>query len=274
MQPSLYYGMCGTDTEATIGFFRDAEIRHLTCGADQVPGRKEKGVLTGEDLRVFKAPFEEAGIHLSVVTLRWMKRAPDGTVSQEALDRLCAEIAVLGGEGVPTAQLFETGKVPADADRGGYLEGMYATYRRIVAACADSNVELAIHSGWVPECALWDTESHLALFEAVPDPHNGVCFCAGSYYQSGDDLAEAVRLLGDRIHFVHFRDAQGTGGRCENILLGSGRVPFRRAAEALREVGYEGLVHCEHFGEFSCQRSGEASAAWGAGFMRALFGLD
>src|SRR5574340_1717501 len=127
-------------------------------------------------------------------------------------------------------------------------------------------MKLAIHGGWPPGHALWNTASYEALFDAVPEAANGVCLCAGSYYQSGDDVVETVHRLAGRLHFVHFRDAAQLGGDCPELLLGNGEVPFAAVTEALREVGYEGPVHCEHFG-----MQGEVAAAWGAGFMRGLF---
>lgn len=274
MRPSLYYGFCGTDTAATVRFFKDADIGDLTCDANQIPGRKEKGTLTREELRAFKAPYDEAGVRLSVVTVGWVKRSPEGRAAEDDVLRIRREIAVLGAEGVEVAQIFEMGKVPSEADRGRYFERLCESYREIVRACVDAGVRLAIHAGWVPECALWNTASHLALFEAVPDPHNGVCLCAGSCYQAGDDVVEAVHRLGSRIHCVHFRDADALGGPCVEMLLGKGRVPFAAVAKALRETGYRGPVHCEHFGSFAGERHGEVTAAWAAGFMRALLGAS
>jgi transcription elongation GreA/GreB family factor len=90
--------------------------------------------------------------------------------------------------------------------------------------------------------------------------------------QAGDDVVEAVHRLGSRIHCVHFRDADTLGGPCVEMLLGKGKVPFAAVAKALREIGYRGPVHCEHFGSFAGERHGEVTAAWAAGFMRALLG--
>ena len=177
---------------------------------------------------------------------------------------------MLGEGGVPVAQLFDMGEVPATADRGSYYQGLYGSYRELVAACAQANVKLAIHASWLPQSALWNTATLLSLFEAVPDPHNGVCFCAGSYYQSGDDVLESVSNLGARIHLVHFRDADTIGGNCPEMLLGTGAVPFAALVSRLRGISYDGVVYCEHFGKFRCQPEGAVAAAWGAGFMRGL----
>lgn len=47
------------------------------------------------------------------------------------------------------------------------------------------------------------------IFSAVPNPSNGLCFCAGSFsIRADNNLTEMVREFGERIHFIHLRNTQ------------------------------------------------------------------
>lgn len=55
-------------------------------------------------------------------------------------------------------------------------------------------------------------EDYAALFEAVPSPANGMCFCTGSLgVRPDNNLPAMARRFADRIHFVHLRATKREG---------------------------------------------------------------
>ena len=50
------------------------------------------------------------------------------------------------------------------------------------------------------------------MFDAVPSPANGMCFCTGSLgVRADNDLADIARRFASRIHFAHLRATKREG---------------------------------------------------------------
>ncbi len=55
-------------------------------------------------------------------------------------------------------------------------------------------------------------EDYAALFDAVPSPANGMCYCTGSLgVRADNDLPAIARRFAERIHFVHLRATKREG---------------------------------------------------------------
>ena len=103
----------------------------------------------------------------------------------------------------------------ADID-AGRLRAHHVAFLQAVCPTADAlGIRLVVHPD-DPPFALFglprivSTEADLAaLFEKVPNPSNGLCFCSGSLGARADnDLPGIVDRLGDRIGFLHLRSVR------------------------------------------------------------------
>ncbi len=103
-----------------------------------------------------------------------------------------------------------------DADR---LRENHVAFLRAVCPHADAlGIRLVLHPDdppfplfGLPRIA--STEADFAtLFDRVPAPSNGLCFCTGSLGAHPDnDLPGMIERLGDRIGFLHLRSVQREG---------------------------------------------------------------
>lgn len=121
-----------------------------------------------------------------------------------------------GSEETFTADRFRDALAQYDAIDAEGLRANHIAFLEAVCPLADAlDMRLVVHPD-DPPFALFglprvvSTEADVTtLFARVPNPSNGLCFCAGSFGARADnDLPGMIERLGDRIGFLHLRSVQ------------------------------------------------------------------
>ena len=142
-------------------------------------------------------------------------------------------------------------------------------------------VDLAMHPDDPPlpefrgKARIMNSVENFERLVALSDsPRNGVCFCQGNFAAMGADIPDAIRRLGPRIRYVHFRDVQGTAEHFRETFHDNGPTDMVAAMRAYREAGFDGPIRPDHVPQFAGESGAPGYTMQGRlfafGYIRAL----
>jgi mannonate dehydratase len=147
---------------------------------------------------------------------------------------------------------------------------------RVAPAAEAAQVKLAMHPDdppLSPMCGISRIMRSVENFQRLIDTHdspcNGLTFCQGCFSEMGADIPAAIRQLGKRIHFVHFRDTAGDVRNFRETFHDNGKTDMLAAMRTYREIGYEGVMRPDHVPLLE----GETGPATGYTMMGRLFAV-
>lgn len=285
------------DIDKLAKYCQQLGVDQLASWPDGVPGYKEKGYFTLEDLNRYKKVFEDRGMNIVVMSI--LGEYGMGNMFKKGLTRppedLCQMIEATGEAGIEVINLFPF-------SRSGGLMGEWAKdekkrveeWKRIVGYQQElvehaekAHVKLAYHQSWMPDGYFWNYESQKAFLDAVPSKYVGVNFCVGSNQLSNDDPPMCIRRFGEKIFLVHARDVKksswkgkvkATGEKWENwekeryvsAMLGEGECDWPRVMDALKDIGYRGVILIEHIPRVVDEKNHEMGIAYAIGYLKGL----
>jgi mannonate dehydratase len=137
-------------------------------------------------------------------------------------------------------------------------KGLLSIYRQVMPVVEGSKTRIAMHGNDPPLptylgnpqilCTFADFDR---LFTEVPSKHNGITFCVGTRYESGQDVFAGIRHFGrqGKLFHVHFRNVRGTlpaaRGYAE-MMVDDGDLDMAHVLRTLAEVGYDGVIDYDH----------------------------
>jgi D-mannonate dehydratase len=192
-----------------------------------------------------------------------------------------------GGYGFPAYRhevLEETeAGVEEDETAEQLWEELVKTYRILMPVAESAGVLMAQHGADPPISPLRGKLQILVshaefdrLFQEVPSPNNGMTFCVGTRYESGEDIFEGIKRFGSqgKIFHVHFRNVRGTlpeDGGYEERFTDDGDINMMDVVRALKNAGYNRALDYDHVVRtFGDSFIGRQSAAFSAGYIRGL----
>ena len=124
-----------------------------------------------------------------------------------------------------------------DVDKQQLQANMQYWLEAIMPICEEYDINMCVHPDDLPYPVfglpriVGTHEDIQAILDAVPNPHNGLTFCAGSFSAGAhNDVVAMAHQFADRTHFVHLRschifqngnftEASHLGGRADLIEL-------------------------------------------------------
>src|SRR5574344_1144643 len=180
-------------------------------------------------------------------------------------------------------ELFELYK---DVDDDKLFANLKYFLEAIMPVCNKYDINMAIH----PDDPSWSVfglpriinnkEHILRMMDMVPDVHNGVTFCTGSYGTNPDnDLPAMIHALKGRIHFAHIRNLQFNQGKRDfeeaAHLSSDGSFDMHAIVRALYDTGFDGPIRPDHgrmiWDEIAMPGYGLFDRALGAAYLCGLW---
>lgn len=157
-------------------------------------------------------------------------------------------------------------------------------YKKVCELAAKYGLRVCMHFNMSWQSRFDTVDAIDSYFDMIGCDNFGILFCCGCITLAKLDVSEMLRHWKDRAFIVHLRDVAGdwSQGNSEK-QFGTGIIDLKGSVEALREIGYDGILHPEHFPIFSSESSagerglfdhawdrGPYTTAWSLGFWKGM----
>ncbi|QYU67380.1 sugar phosphate isomerase/epimerase [Leptolyngbya sp. 15MV] len=138
----------------------------------------------------------------------------------------------------PSVRVFGF-EIPENESVGSAKHRIVERLALVADAARHTGVTVVLENGGT----FTEAEDLIGLIDAVGSPLLGAAYGVATAWVDGEDPAQGIAMLGDRLTNVKLRDFAGTPRRY--CLPGEGGVPCEQAVRTLIERGYRGWVTVE-----------------------------
>lgn len=194
-----------------------------------------------------KALFTSHGLEVSQAHSPWRYPSQDATPEGRAMWLEAMKKSIYGTH-VLGCHRFVFHPIMPYYDRADNPDEVWELNLGFAGALADYakeyGVTVCIENLPFPEYPLTTVEAVCRLVDTLKRDNLKVCLDTGhAAIFKGADVAQAVRIIADRLEAVHIHDNMGKED--EHLIPGDGIIDWDGFAAALREVGFAGVVSLE-----------------------------
>lgn len=132
-------------------------------------------------------------------------------------------------------------------------DNLHYFLEEVIPVAEEAGVKMALHPDDPPISPVrgvprlvTSVDRYERILDLYDSPNHGVTFCQGNFAAMEVDVPSAIRRLGDRIHFIHFRDVEGTAESFVETWHDNGPTDMLAAVDAYRDVGFDGPIRPDH----------------------------
>ncbi len=192
-----------------------------------------------------------------------------------------------GGYGQPGISLIDAERVMdqpmGTLDPEQIWDGYRRVYTEVIPVAEEAGVRLCQH-GNDPPVEIYRGIPHVLnsfaafdqLFAEFPSSSNGMTYCVGTRYESGEDVFAGIEHFGtERIFNVHFRNVIGPipkRGEYLETFLDDGDMDMGAVLRAFKQVGYKGVLNIDHVPILDIEKEWDKKLAttWAVAYTKAL----
>jgi mannonate dehydratase len=159
------------------------------------------------------------------------------------------------------APLTEVGEVAESA----LWANLEIFMQAVVPVAEEAGVLLALHPDDPPISPirgvgriLTSPDAMARAIDLVPSPNNGLTFCQGSFSTMNANIPAEIERFAKRgaIHFVHFRDVDGTPAKFQETFHDAGQTDMWEAMRAYHRGGFTGPMRPDHVPTMAGEENG------------------